>query len=139
MRRSNLLWILLVGSMLLVGLIDASASASGGRAYVVCEGSNSPFRPYLAQHPTNCNVMGQPPSTANLLRLRNARWTGWGEEQSSAVGRFLFNHGHGSGSVIVRLYRLRRACGGRLIYTREESLTPYIHHAQVHRLQTTCP
>ncbi|MGO9794100.1 MAG: FlgD immunoglobulin-like domain containing protein [Solirubrobacteraceae bacterium] len=102
------------------GQFDATAPI-----YINCEPNSSPvafpaFQP--RQHPSSCNITGEPEDEANFIGLRKASWSNWGTGATTASGIALNNHpgmgGPASYSLLVRLYRIRVGCAGREYYTR---------------------
>ncbi len=95
---------------------------------------------YAQQHPTSCDIQGEPEDEADLLQLTQARWSGWGTTSAKAQGQALNNHpgmgGPTSYPVSVRLSRIRSGCHGRRFYTRARVTTSY--GTGTLRLTSTC-
>lgn len=81
------------------------------------------------QHPTSCDIQGEPEDEADLLQLTQADWSGWGAASAEAHGQALNNHpgmgGPSSYPVSVSLFRIRSGCDGRRFYTRARITTSY--------------
>jgi hypothetical protein len=111
--------------LMLAGAVPLAADASEP-VFVNCQHTlrGASLRSVLTarQHPTSCNVWGEPEDLADLFELRQAHWNGWGERTASVSGRVLNTHpgmgGPASSPVNARLYRIRRGCLGLLFYTR---------------------
>jgi hypothetical protein len=84
---------------------------------------------HAQQHPTSCDIQGEPEDEADLLQLTQARWSGWGTAAAEAQGQALNNQpgmgGPASYPVTVRLSRIRSGCHGRRFYTRARVTTSY--------------
>ena len=111
--------------MALAGCSPPAADA-GEPVFVNCQHTlaGASFRSVFTarQHPTSCNIWGEPEDLANLFELRQAHWSGWGQRTARVSGRVLNTHpgmgGPASSPVNARLYRIRRGCLGLLFYTR---------------------
>lgn len=81
------------------------------------------------QHPTSCDIQGEPEDEADLLQLTQAGWSGWGAASAEAHGQARNNHpgmgGPSSYPVSVSLFRIRSGCDGRRFYTRARITTSY--------------
>jgi hypothetical protein len=120
--------------------IETSKSASKyRRAYVNCLPAHGREWLRLAR-PGSCDLLGTPPSEANLILLRKARWSSWGTAVTTGTGRALNTHpgmgGPASVPVSVRLYRLVRGCHGYVYYSRVRATTAY--GQRVLDLPTSC-
>lgn len=98
--------------------------ASSEPVYVNCFGTGAR---HAQQHPKTCNLYGDAEDEANLTRLANARWSGWGSVIATATGdtlptgtRSAEYHGQGTPTTI-RLSDIRRGCGDRDFYSRLET------------------
>jgi hypothetical protein len=105
-----------------------SFRVKGNGVYVNCLPSRG-LRWTRSAHPRSCDLIGQPEDEANLVLLRQAKWSHWGARTTTGRGRSLNTHpgmgGPASLPVTVSLYRITTGCGGDEFYTREKVTTRY--------------
>jgi hypothetical protein len=126
-------YLTLAGVFATVALIVTSAShASGLKVFVNCEDLRAQTLPapwVASQHPRTCNLLGIPADEADLVILRRARWSGWGQTNAKATGRSLNTHpgmgGPASVATRIVLSRIRSGCTRRRYYKRARITTRY--------------
>jgi hypothetical protein len=90
-------------------------SAAGEPVSVMCWGEE----PMPQQRPAQCDIFGEPEDDAHLVRLGDARWSGWGSAETTAPVQVLGNHqGEMPVAARVTLSEPQPRCKGELFYTR---------------------
>jgi hypothetical protein len=88
-----------------------------GQASVMCWANETPV---AQRQPSQCDVFGEPEIDANLVRVSDAHWSGWGSGEATATVQVRLGNHAGQTPVAghVTLSEPRARCKGASFYTR---------------------